>query len=318
MATSSGDLHLPTIHTVSIPLLCESVFFGAYSVLFIFSTSVLSRRSPSRTRNIMLALSVVMYAVSAIHCALIVTLPLLPPGLNTYEDGYRIALAILYLPIINYFLSDGIVLWRAWVLWDGKWVFFIPPLISLMCTLGTTIASAVCFYEAFVKEGFGSHASSSFHLEWSIWFLTLGTNLWATGLIFIRAWQHRRFIRSLIKEASRSNTEKVLAFLIESGAIYACIWITYIAISFKYMGNYSVLSFQIAIAQVVGMYPTTIIVVIAMQLSTADVLSRPGAEANTHIVFASRSPNPLPQTSEVVQNSSGGRPIGVSSDATSA
>jgi len=26
------------------------------------------------------------------------------------------------------------------------------------------------------------------HLEWAIWFITVGTNLWATGLIFIHAW----------------------------------------------------------------------------------------------------------------------------------
>jgi len=28
----------------------------------------------------------------------------------------------------------------------------------------------------------------SLHFEWSVWILTFATNLWATGLIFIRAW----------------------------------------------------------------------------------------------------------------------------------
>ena len=30
--------------------------------------------------------------------------------------------------------------------------------------------------------------NTALHLEWSVWILTFATNIWATGLIFIRAW----------------------------------------------------------------------------------------------------------------------------------
>jgi hypothetical protein len=39
---------------------------------------------------------------------------------------------------MKYILSDGIVLWRAWVLWDrrGRVMLFIMPILFLVGTLG--------------------------------------------------------------------------------------------------------------------------------------------------------------------------------------
>jgi len=52
-----------------------------------------------------------------------------------------------------------------------------------------------------------------------------------------------------------------------------------------------------------GMYPTvTIVVVVAMRLSTTDLLSCPGTEANSTMVFKFKPPNPLPQMVEDVES----------------
>jgi hypothetical protein len=37
---------------------------------------------------------------------------------------------------VKYILSDGIVLWRAWVLWNRRVMLFILPFLFLVCTLG--------------------------------------------------------------------------------------------------------------------------------------------------------------------------------------
>lgn len=50
------------------------------------------------------------------------------------------------------------------------------------------------------------------------------------------------------------------------------------------------------------MYPTTIIVVVAMRLSTVEILSLPGIEGDTHIAFPPPSANLQPKTTEIVQN----------------
>jgi len=167
-------------------------------------------------------------------------------------------------------------------------------------------------YTTELEKDFIAESNLSLHFEWTVWFLTVGTNLWATGLIFIRAWEHRRVLRSLsLKETSRSNANKALTFLVESGAIYLCIWILYITTSLDNPrgDHFGMDLFHIAIAQVVGMYPTIIIIVVAMQLSAVEILSHPGIEADTHIVFASPAANPQPKTGQVVQNSMSSRSI---------
>ena len=102
----------------------------------------------------MLVVSVVMYAVAATHWAL--TMAIVARRLragNVLTPSSSEALALIYVPAINvrcplttyharmlipvkYFLSDGIVLWRAWVLWNRRFILFVPPVIFLLCTLG--------------------------------------------------------------------------------------------------------------------------------------------------------------------------------------
>ena len=74
----------------------------------------------------------------------------------------------------------------------------------------------------------------------------LGSNLWTTSIIAWRAWfvwshcfytrslmgpcqyrrQHRQFIKAQLGEGTaRTNAEKILSHLIESGAIYCFIWV---------------------------------------------------------------------------------------------
>ena len=67
-----------------------------------------------------------------------------------------------------------------------------------------------------------------------------------------------------------------------------------------------------------GIYPTTIVTVVAMQLSAADTLSRSGAQADSLIVIPPRPPSPEPRIGEDVQPESplDGRLVDVSSDAT--
>ncbi|KAI9510615.1 hypothetical protein F5148DRAFT_1178552 [Russula earlei] len=275
-------------------ILCETFFFGAYTALLVFSIIfILYRRPPSRTRDILLALSVIMYSISTAHWALSIVhsakfLRIGPAALTPVGT-----FIIVYLPTINFILSDGIVVWRAWVLWERRFLLFIPPLIFLVCTLGVTVASIIDFYESFRNPHSKILQILGMYFEWSTCGFTVVTNLWATGLIFIRAWQHRCALRSLcVKETFTSNAEKALAFLVESGALYLCLWIAYTSASFA-MGR--VFFFQSTIVQLVGMYPTVIVVVVTMQLSSADILSRPFADGpRLPIVFIPPSSSPQP------------------------
>ncbi|KAI9510611.1 hypothetical protein F5148DRAFT_557059 [Russula earlei] len=185
--TYARDVTAPTFLLPIAGLVCETFFFGVYSALFVFSTIfILHRRSPNRSRYAMLALSVVMYTVSAAHWALNVAETVGDLRAGRFLMASTREFLVVYLPSINYVLSDAIVLWRAWVLWNRRLPLFIPPLISLVCTFGVSIASATYFIEGFSKNSEHEERLSRY-LGWSIWGSTIGTNIWATGLMFIRA-----------------------------------------------------------------------------------------------------------------------------------
>ncbi|KAH9980390.1 hypothetical protein BGW80DRAFT_1442315 [Lactifluus volemus] len=188
-------------------------------------------------------------------------------------------------------LGDGIVLWRAWILWDRRIMLFILPFLSLVCTLVFIIVDIIFVTDGLITHSM-RHVNTGGAFGVAAWGLTIGTNIWATSLMFIRAWQHRRFLRSVFdKENAKSKGEKTLAFLVESGAIYICILVADIMIAA--CGSASVIALSNISIQLVGIYPTAIVVVITMRLSAADILSRPGGESHpysTPIVFIPRSP----------------------------
>ncbi|KAH9969509.1 hypothetical protein BC827DRAFT_3966 [Russula dissimulans] len=234
MANNTRDAVISELLLLIAVVLSDTFFFGVLTALFVFSTMfVLSRRSSGRARYAMLAVSMAMYAISAAYWALTIATYV---ELLTYDRLVVSPIrdfALAYLPKINYILNSGIVLWRAWVLWNQRPSLFIPPSIFLVCNIGISVASAVIYYQNSLKHSNSSSAETIIRcLQWSASGLTIGTNLWATCLIFIQAWQQRRILRSLYAKSSiRSKTEKTLAFFVESGALYLCIWIAYLSTS---------------------------------------------------------------------------------------
>lgn len=258
--------------------LCETLFFGIFTAVFFYSSVfILSKRPSTPVRNAMLAVSAVMYAVSALHWVvnMVIAARCLRAGeinMSPFE-----LLVVIYLPTINYILSDGIVVWRAWVLWGRRSPVFIPPLFSLVCTPVLSAAGAAFLYVG-AERGSGRDGDVSRYIGWTVWGLSVGTNLWATGLICIRIWQHRQSVRSLLgKDSAATKAEKVLIFMVESGALYLCIWVAYMITSFAQWEFVHFL--DTAIVQLVGIYPMTIVLLVTLRLSTADVLSLSNLEA---------------------------------------
>ncbi|KAI0252410.1 hypothetical protein BJV78DRAFT_354086 [Lactifluus subvellereus] len=81
----------------------------------------------NRTRNTMLVVSVVMYTVSATHWALTTAITVRRLRIGKVFIKPIEALTLIYVPSVNFILSDCIILWRAWVLWDCRFILFTPP-----------------------------------------------------------------------------------------------------------------------------------------------------------------------------------------------
>ncbi|KAI0269774.1 hypothetical protein BC834DRAFT_967516 [Gloeopeniophorella convolvens] len=287
------------VHDIS-----ETFFFGIYTVLFVFSTVfVLSKQGRTRTRNLVLAASVAMYVVSATHWAIGIAL-LVKAASDSNNSVSEIVLtgplellAFGYLPSISCVLGDAIVVWRAWVLWERRYDLFIPPILFLIGTIATSVTSAVLTFKGASRDTW-QEGDTPVRFGYIIYGLIILTNLWATGLICIRAWQHRRFLRSVMgKSTPKTRAEKALAFLIESGVIYLCFWVTYLVLT-RLKSNHGLLIDSAVVVQIIGIYPTVIVVMVTMRLSTADVLesqpSRPEQLAPPpSILFTSRSLQPV-------------------------
>ncbi|KAK0209265.1 hypothetical protein DFS33DRAFT_1380755 [Desarmillaria ectypa] len=171
---------------------------------------------------------------------------------------------------VNIIIGDGIVIWRAWVLWGRKWwvIFTSGTLLTV------TLAAAIGIIRAFTMAPPGITVFDNPTLStWAITFIssTLTTNLWATSLVAYRAWSHNKFIQSVTGETLMTRFRRqngILAILIESGVFYSCTWL--VAIITFLCGTNGIYPVIDILSQLTAVYPTLIITLVCLR-STLDV-----------------------------------------------
>ncbi|KAJ3859553.1 hypothetical protein EV359DRAFT_68062 [Lentinula novae-zelandiae] len=153
---------------------------------------------------------------------------------------------------LEFILGDAIVVWRAAALWAFDWKIMFSMIIVLLGDF--------------------------------VFLLSFGTNAIATFFIALKAWQHREAFIVLPDslsssgswKKSRSPAQKIMILFLESGFLYMLFWA---ACSFTYfpfvMGIKSPAFFMTDIFnqtryQVVGLYPTAIILLIHRERSSWD------------------------------------------------
>ncbi|KAF5388471.1 hypothetical protein D9757_004701 [Collybiopsis confluens] len=108
----------------------------------------------------------------------------------------------------------------------------------------------------------------------AVLFLSIAINFIATMLIAIKAWMHYRLLLSApINKKTRGI--KILVLLFESGLIYLLIWGAKSASAFGTLssttgGQFTTTMLNVMGNQVVGLYPTLLLVLVHMQRSTLD------------------------------------------------
>ncbi|KAI0258649.1 hypothetical protein BC834DRAFT_701354 [Gloeopeniophorella convolvens] len=126
-------------------------------------------------------------------------------------------------PLINAVLSDAIVMWRAWIIWDkSRGVLAISTVFSL-ATLAFGIWGSVT-----VKLRSGGQTVTDIdthdYLTTIYCAISLASNLWAFGLVAWKAWFRRRLVGQLQNEGFRgSAVRRTSILLLESGAVYSLV-----------------------------------------------------------------------------------------------
>ncbi|KAI0314235.1 hypothetical protein OF83DRAFT_1085785 [Amylostereum chailletii] len=188
---------------------------------------------------------------------------------------------------INMFISDFIVLWRAWVLWKDNRAVSIISLVLLIGSVSMSVLATCDTCDPLKAPMNESVAQPYFRYDaagLSAFVLSLVLNLWATSLIGCRAWQHRRRIqRDLRRSGPRTLVEKTMILFIESGVLYCALWIFVVAdeaVEFdfvfrspapymspgqsRFSSAWSTFA-NGALLQVIGIYPTIVIVLVALE-----------------------------------------------------
>ncbi|KAA1466579.1 hypothetical protein DENSPDRAFT_831436 [Dentipellis sp. KUC8613] len=254
-------------------LCTEAILFGIYTVLFVAAMYLLFRRRheiPAKSvHTFFIIATIVMYCVSIVHLGLAIRV-----FFNGYLNGFiwdpsmigtdPICIVKLYLPAVNFVLSDAIVLWRAYLLWNFDKRILVLPGLLVLGTLGVAIVGA----QQAATHMLTIQLDATYSWDLAMNCLTLATNLVVTGLIAVRTRIYHRMSKHVPQNAQRKKNQAVLALLIESGSFYCCSWIVFFIIYWcRSHGNFIITDM---IAQLTGIYSTLIIILVALKMTSTD------------------------------------------------
>ncbi|KAL1691692.1 hypothetical protein GGG16DRAFT_124650 [Schizophyllum commune] len=256
----AADVH--ALQRVYTQIALDFVFFGIQTAFSIAAASVLARRA-GRSHLMLVAIGVLFFcaAISVITNALyyLVQLPV-----YSGKDVRSILQLLFRLDIvgavtarIEYVLSDAIVVWRAWVIWSDS---RIAKGILLLCTCGSLVGAILDAVWHITGKMHPHPVPKAQPLTMLI--LLMLTNVVATILVAIKVWQYFRDIKSALGlSARKSQVERVLVLLLESGCFYSVVWISFLAVQ----ATIGTSKFTVAelVASVVlsisGIYPTIVV-----------------------------------------------------------
>ncbi|SJL02425.1 uncharacterized protein ARMOST_05752 [Armillaria ostoyae] len=223
------------------------------------------------------------------------------------------------LVLLNYVLTDGVVVWRAWVICqDGYrrslilplgflcltlsefWFFYAPAgfllmvgmtIVSVLVTIGLRVAITVLNNTQQIVVVHRGIALVLDYLQVANLVLSLLTNIFSTSIIGIKAWHHRHWVTSelQLKRKNITTAERILALLVESGIIYcfsgAMVLIaTLIQLPDGTLGDvYTPVHVQFA-----GIYPAIVLLLVSHR-----------GELNQTVMFTSQGQNNAPNVSNL-------------------
>ncbi|KAL1695893.1 hypothetical protein GGG16DRAFT_121246 [Schizophyllum commune] len=302
-------------------------FYGIQGGLFVAALSILARRSSHM--HVLATTIAILFLLSTISVTLGVLFYVIqfPTGyggtisdLTDFLDRLIVVLAVA--ARLNYLISDGVVVWRAWTLWrDNR----SAKGVLLTCICGSAIGTTVECVWSLQSARRGQIESATQTLMLTVPLLV--TNIVSTALVAIRVWLYRRDIKASLSPYIRPTlVEKVLLLLLESGSFYCLIWVVNLLVRMTQgvdtLGVYGVVS--VAYHAIPGIHSTFMIIAVAMQrqspmeslfdsrpLCTLDFacsqedvdLATSGVNSTDH-GYTSNS-HPFPQESRAMSNTDG-------------
>ncbi|KAI5894465.1 uncharacterized protein SCHCODRAFT_02686101 [Schizophyllum commune H4-8] len=248
----------------------DFLFYGVQCCLFGAAGAALARRE--KTSRILLAVIVIFLACSTLEVVMDATYYLAQSRNDQNTDVmrllYRIDCTMAVISRLQYVLNNGIVVWRAWVLWPES----VRVKGALTLCMIATVVGAVVDFALWLTHGRISGTATG----WLMWAVpVLVTNVLATTLVGLQVWYYRRDVKgSLGRMNTASQVEKILVLLIEVGLFYCLFWIVYISLVmtedmvYFHPSDVVIRTYH----SLVSIYPAFIILAVAMQRSATETL----------------------------------------------
>ncbi|PBK66936.1 hypothetical protein ARMSODRAFT_938665 [Armillaria solidipes] len=298
----------------TIRLICQTLVYGIYTILMpICSYIMLKRGLRGKSRILLFCMLIFMFSLSTAYWILslyhdvhLITTSFVhgvssDDAASTYilQEGMPLVNALV---LLNYVSTDGVVVWRAWVLCqDGYSKSLILPLMflcmtlsSVMVTIGLRVAITVIRVRQHIVIAHRGISRALDYFQVANLVLSLLTNIFSTSIVGIKAWHHRHWVTSELQLRRRNTTtaERILALLVESGIIYCFSAITVliatvIRLPFGTLGDvYTPVNVQFA-----GIYPTIVLILVSRQ-----------GELNESVMFTDQDKSNTQERAQDVSN----------------
>ncbi|KAJ7709067.1 hypothetical protein B0H14DRAFT_3023690, partial [Mycena olivaceomarginata] len=178
----------------------------------------------------------------------------------------RIPLEALF--TFNMIVGDAVLIWRTWVVYQGRILAIFLPCMLLLASFVFTLVDITCAAYDGPLPGGEQICPKAAMVAWA---LSFGTNVTCTTLVGFKAWRHRKMTRELNLPGKPHGiaTERILLTFVDSGFIYSLLWLSQVIayVGFTRDSPWMYVD-EVLVAmgdQIAGMYPTLVIVIVNFQ-----------------------------------------------------
>ncbi|KAH9018331.1 hypothetical protein EDB85DRAFT_2276660 [Lactarius pseudohatsudake] len=264
-------------------LIIQSLLYGIYASLIPVSAYIMIQKGfRSLSQKVLFGVIVFMFSLSTAYLAVsiadlitIIKTWYLVVGLSESAGTRSPMETILVLfnafAPINYSLTDGVVVWRAWIICrDESRKLLRAPIVMLVLTmLGVlaTIGVRIFINIDPVNRDKGRLADTIDVFQEITLMSSLITNVLGTGIISLKAWRYRRWIVADLQRVvnKRTKAERVMGLLVESGILYVFSGVMLVASSLiRLPGSHFILGslYSQAAVHLAGMYPVIVVILV--------------------------------------------------------
>ncbi|KAL1752988.1 hypothetical protein FB107DRAFT_277140 [Schizophyllum commune] len=281
LPTHSTDNIKEQIKAISV----EMAILGFHGALFLMSAYLLVQKGlrTSLARRWLLLMTTLMFTISI--ASVVCATDFYVRSIDNYSlDDLPVDRALMLRESltsnfglrINLLLSDIIVVWRAWVLWpDSLWARLIMA-IALFGSVGGVIVSSIFLFLAKLTDvAFLDWLNTSPILTVPLFF----TNIVACVMVGIKVWDYRQNVKAYIGNAGNhgASIERTLLLILESGVVYCLLWLFLLLSGVEVLSDDSNTVLLSVAVSVAGLYPTIIIILVALEKSHTDTVFHPSS-----------------------------------------